>query len=242
MNARSRRIVGVMGGMGPEATVDFMAKVIAMTDSERDQDHVHMIIDQDPTIPNRQRAIQSGNDDVSPRLAAMAWRLEAAGADFLVMVCNTAHVFLDGVRATSGIPFVSIIDESIAEVERLCPSAKVVGVMATDGCLATGIYQSAIEASGRKALEPSADDIRELMRLITAIKGGNKAEGIASAMRAVAERLVAGGADAIIAGCTEIPIVFDGRGFEATVISSTDALAQKTLRLARGDEPLPARK
>jgi len=114
--------------------------------------------------------------------------------------------------------------------------------MATDGCLATGIYQSAIEASGRKALEPSADDIRELMRLITAIKGGNKGADIANSMRAVAERLVARGADAIIAGCTEIPIVFDGRGFEAAVVSSTDALAQTTLRLARGDEPLPARK
>ena len=75
MNARSRRVVGVMGGMGPEATVDFMAKVIAITDSERDQDHVHMIVDQDPTIPNRQRAIQSGNDDVSPRLASTrCWR------------------------------------------------------------------------------------------------------------------------------------------------------------------------
>ena len=86
-----------MGGMGPDATVDFMARMTSIADSGRDQDHVHLIVDQDPTVPNRQVAIRTGVDDVSPHLAAMAQRLENAGADFLVMVCNTAHVFLDGV-------------------------------------------------------------------------------------------------------------------------------------------------
>jgi len=98
-----------MGGMGPDATVDFMAKVIAMTDSARDQDHVHMIVDHDPTVPNRQLAINSGVDNVSERLVEMARRLESAGADFLVMVCNTAHVFMSDALAATGIPFISII-------------------------------------------------------------------------------------------------------------------------------------
>jgi aspartate racemase len=229
-----------MGGMGPEATVDFMAKVIAMTDSGRDQDHVHMIVDQDPSVPNRQEAIRGGRDDVTPYLAAMAKRLESAGADFLVMVCNTAHVFLDGVRASAGIPFISIIEESVAEVERLTPVARNVGVMATDGCLDTGIYQRAITASGRTALVPDSDDVRELMRLISAIKAGDKGEDVAAGMRAVARRLVDRGADVIIGGCTEIPIVFGGEGFDVPVVSSTDVLAKKTLRLAKGEEPLPA--
>ena len=236
---RSWKVAGVMGGMGPDATVDFMAKVIAMTESARDQDHVHMIVDQDPTVPNRQAAIRSGRDDVSPHLAGMAARLERAGADFLVMVCNTAHVFLDGVRAASNIPFISIIDESIAEIDRLCPAARVVGVMATDGCLDTGIYQRAIAASGRSPLVPGQGDVDELMALIGAVKAGDQGAGVRDRVRAVAGRLVARGAEALISGCTEIPIVFDGAGFDVPVISSTDVLARKTLKLSRGDEPLP---
>ena len=239
MSAEKRKIAGVMGGMGPDATVDFMAKVIAMTDSDRDQDHVHMIVDQDPTVPNRQAAIRSGQDDVSDKLAVMAKRLQDAGADFLVMVCNTAHVFLDGVHAETRIPFVSIIDESIAEIDRRCPEAKVIGIMATDGCLDTNVYQDAVIASGREALSPDEHDRAELMRLITAIKSGDQGAGIAERMEAVAAKLVERGADAIIGGCTEIPIVFEGDGFTVPVIASTNVLARRTLALATGEDPLP---
>jgi len=228
-----------MGGMGPDATVDFMRKVIAMTGSDRDQDHVHMIVDQDPTVPNRQEAIRSGNDDVSGRLAAMAKRLENAGADFLVMVCNTAHVFLDGVHAETTIPFINIIDESVAEIERVSPGAKAVGIMATDGCLDTGVYQDAVAASGREAIVPDEAGLRELMRLIKAIKAGDQGSDIAAGMEAVAQSLVDRGAQAIIGGCTEIPIVFEGDGFVVPVISSTNVLAARTLAVATGREPLP---
>ena len=99
MATKTDKTVGVMGGMGPDATVDFMAKVIALNPSGRDQDHVHMIVDQDPTVPNRRDAIEGDRTAVTDHLAQMAVRLERAGADFLVMVCNTAHVFLDGVHA-----------------------------------------------------------------------------------------------------------------------------------------------
>ena len=241
MSGQSRKIAGVMGGMGPDATVDFMSKVIAMTDSGRDQDHVHMIVDQDPTVPNRQAAINSGHDDVSPRLAAMARRLENAGADFLVMVCNTAHVFLDDVHKSTNIPFISIIDETIAEIDRLCPQATTVGIMATDGCLDTNIYQDAVRASNRTALVPDAAGIRRLMELISAIKAGNQGDEIAQGMEAVAQSLVSRGADVIIGGCTEIPIVFEGDGFPVPVIASTNVLAKRTLSLAQGLEPLPGK-
>ena len=229
-----------MGGMGPEATVDFMAKVIAMSDSGRDQDHVRMVVDNDPQVPNRQVAIRTGNNDVTPHLAAMAEGLEAAGADFIVMVCNTAHVFMDRALDNVSVPFISIIDESVAEVERQVPNASVIGVMATDGCLNTDIYQDAIEAAGKTAIVPKDDDIAELMRLITAIKAGDKGDDIAEGMAAVAQKLVDRGAEAIIGGCTEIPIVFEGEDFAVPVISSTNVLAERTLALAMGHEPLPS--
>ena len=239
MTENDQKIAGVMGGMGPDATVDFMAKVIAMTDSGNDQDHIHMIVDQDPTIPNRQRAIREGLTDVTDALGAMAKRLEDAGADFLVMVCNTAHIFLDGVHANTSIPFINIVDESVSEIDRICPDARQVGVMATDGCLNTEIYQDAIVASGRTPLVPEGAAMERLMSLITAIKAGNQGEDIRQSMQASANALVDRGADVIIAGCTEIPIVFEGENCKVPVIGSTNVLAQRTLDLAKGVQPLP---
>ncbi len=228
-----------MGGMGPDATVDFMAKVIALSDSERDQDHVHLIVDQDPGVPNRQEALRNGSKVVTRALGNMAIRLENAGADFLVMVCNTAHVFLDDVHAKTNIPFISIVEESVKEIDRVCPDARKVGVMATDGCLSSGIYQDAVTASGREVLEPEGGELDELMHLIAQIKAGNQGEEVALSMQGVANVLIEKGADVIIAGCTEIPIVFDGEGCSVPVISSTGVLAERTLEYAKGLKPLP---
>jgi len=241
MADNGRKTVGVLGGMGPEATVDFMAKVIAMTDSDNDQDHIHMLVDQNPTVPDRQLAIREGRGDVAGALGKMAQGLENAGADFLVMVCNTAHFFQDGIRASTRIPFISIIEESVAALERVCPAAQTVGVMATAGCLDTGIYQAAIRQSGRNALVPEGAEADTLMALIRAVKAGDKSAPVGDGMRASAARLVEQGADVIIAGCTEIPIVFSGTEFSVPVISSTDELAVRTLQLARGEQVLPDR-
>ena len=242
MTKNAWKTAGVMGGMGPDATVDFMAKVIALTGSATDQDHIHLIVDQDPGVPNRQHAIQNGSSDVTRALGEMAARLENAGADFLVLVCNTAHVFLDDVHARTGIPFISIVDESIKEIDRKCPDARTVGIMATDGCLDTGIYQAAIQASGRGVVVPDSDDLAELMRLITAIKAGKKGDDVAVAMQALANALVRRGADVIVAGCTEIPIVFEGDNCPVPVVSSTNVLAERTLEYAKGLKPLPKKK
>ena len=241
MTENSQKTVGVMGGMGPDATVDFMARVIALTDSDGDQDHVHMIVDQNPTIPDRQTAIRNGTADVSDALGVMAKRLEDAGADFLVMVCNTAHAFIDGVHASTNIPFIHLIEESVKEIDVVSPDAKKVGVMATTGCLSTGIYQDAVLASGREVLTPEGSEMQELMDLIKAVKAGDKSQEIQKGMQASANRLVERGADVIIAGCTEIPIVFEGEHCEVPVVSSTGVLAQRTLELAKGLKPLPTK-
>lgn len=239
MTQNMQKTVGVMGGMGPAATVDFMARVIALSDSNGDQDHVHMIVDQDPTVPDRQTAIREGRNDVSVALGKMAKGLEDAGADFLVMPCNTAHVFLDGVYTSTTIPFIHLIEESVREIDRVSPDAKRVGVMATTGCLDTGIYQDAIAASGREPMVPEPPLQEQIMDLIQAIKRGDQDERVRLAMQNSANELVDRGADVIIAGCTEIPIVFEGANCKVPVVSSTGVLAQRTLELAKGIKPLP---
>lgn len=225
--------------MGPDATVDFMSKVIALTPADKDQDHVHMLVDHNPQVPDRQAAILADGDNPGPMLATMAARLEAAGADFLVIACNTAYAFHEQVTAAVKVPLISIIDVTVAAAAS--HGVKSVGVLATEGCLRAGVYQAALDKAGAKAILPTDTEVGELMELIYAIKGGYQGETISSRMAALGKALVERGAEAIIAGCTEIPLVLTDDMLDVALISSTDVLAQETVRLARGESPLPDR-
>ena len=236
---RARKTAGVLGGMGPEATVDFMAKVIALTDASCDQDHVRMLVDHNPQVPNRQDAILADGQDPAPALAEMAAGLEAAGADFLVIPCNTAYVFEDAILAATHIPLISIIGVSIAAAQRQAPDAERIGVLATDGCLRSGVFQAGLDAAGLASELPTDDELRELMMLVRTIKAGKQTEATGRAMADLAAVLVSRGAGAVIAGCTEIPLVLDQGAVSAPLVSSTDALAEITVKIATGEIPLP---
>ncbi len=233
------KTAGVLGGMGPEATVDFMAKVIALTEASCDQDHVRMLVDHNPHVPNRQDAILGDGVDPGTVLADMAAGLEAGGADFLVIPCNTAYVYEDAILAATHIPLISIIGVSIAAAQERAPGADRIGVLATDGCLRSGIFQAGLDAAGLTAELPSASELEELMTLIKAIKGGKHTDDTARAMAGLAQALASRGACAIIAGCTEIPLVLDESAVSVPLVSSTDALADITVKLATGEIPLP---
>lgn len=229
----SRKVVGVLGGMGPDATVDFMSKVIAMTPASCDQDHVHMIVEHNPGVPNRQAAILENGKDPAPAMADMARRLESAGADFLVIPCNTAYVFADSIVAAVRIPLVSIIDVTIAAVRERVPDAGAIGVLATNGCLAAGVYQDALAEHRIEAVLPTDSELSQLMDLIYGIKGGDQGEAATTAMTTLADALTSRGAQAIIAGCTEIPLVLEESLLSVPLISSTDELARRTVELAK---------
>ena len=218
--------------MGPEATVDFMATVIALTPAETDQDHVHMIVDNDPTIPARQDAILRDGPDPGPAMAAMAKRLQNAGADFLVIPCNTAHAFVSQVTAAVDIPLLSIIDVTVAASDRFDK----VGLLATEGCLRSMVYQHAFEKIENELVLPSEDELQEFMDLTFRIKRGDKGDDVAAGMLQLSNALVERGAQAIIAGCTEIPLVLQASMLKVPLISSTDELAKHTVAYARSEE------
>lgn len=222
--------VGVLGGMGPEATVDFMAKVIAATPASCDQEHIRMLVDHNPGIPDRHAAIAGTGADIGPELAAMAQGLEAAGADFLVMVCNTAHAYTDHIRAAVGIPFVSIVDVVMAAVAE--HPAPAVGVMAAAGCLQAGLYQQGLTAMGREPLLWTAAEQERFMALLWRIKAGERDPELRSGLQALAASLEFGGAELLLAGCTEIPLVLQQGDTSVTLLSSTDLLVRHTVALA----------
>lgn len=236
----SRRVVGVLGGMGPDATVDFFAKLVRATAAERDQDHLRIVIDNDPSVPDRTAAIEGRGDSPAPRLAAMARGLIAQGAEVLVMPCNAAHAFADAVRAAAGgVPFLDLIATTVAATRARLPAVRSVGLLATDGALAARLYQDAFAAVGVRAVVPGADDQRTVMAAIYAVKRGTADDAVRARLRSVAERLVAAGAEALVAACTEIPLLMaegDVRAQGAVVpfVSSTDELVLRTVAVATG--------
>jgi aspartate racemase len=237
--AASNKIVGVIGGMGPDATVDFMSKVIDKTPAGADQDHVRMLVEHNPRIPSRQFAMQGTGDNPGPVIAEMAARLEASGADFIVMPCNAAHAWQDDVVAATKIPFISIIDESVSKALQNVADDAAVGVLTTPACFAAGLYQQALAEAKRDAVLQSPEELSETMSLIDRIKAGNTSEPVVTGLRELAEKLVSRGAKAIISACTELPLVLDQSMFTIPLISSTDVLAEKTVTLALSIEPLP---
>lgn len=239
--ADSPLTVGVLGGMGPAATIDFMSRVLALTHADRDQDHLHLIVDQNPGVPNRQQAIRREGPDAGPALAAMARRLERAGADFLVMPCNSAHAFVADIRSAVTIPFVSIVDACVDDISRHVSPRGPVGVLATDGLLQAGIYQGSLRDAGFDVLLPSAREQERLMHLIHRIKAGERNRELAGEMEGLAERLVSQRAGCILAACTEIPLVLGADALTVAMVSSTEVLATRTVALARRELALPER-
>jgi aspartate racemase len=235
----TQKTVGVLGGMGPQATVDFMNMVIALTPADRDQDHLRLLIDSNPHVPDRQAAMHGDDTAVRSVLRDMALGLERQGADFLVMPCNTAHAFIDDAVAAVRIPFVSIIDITVAAVLDAVPGARRVGLLATDACIESGSYQTAARASALDVVLPDARGQAECMALIAAVKAGDTGADPRAGMARLAAALVDKGVEALIAGCTEIPLILEDDDVAVALISSTDVLAARAVDYALGRLPLP---
>ncbi len=164
------RLVGVLGGMGPSATVDFYDKLIQHTPATRDQEHLRVMIWADPTVPSRQDALLNGGEDPTPRLEAGIRHLVDAGAEIIVVPCNTVHTYLAPVMAKESVEFISIIDVTVEAIRGR--KAGRVGLLATDGALRSGLFQTALLDAGIEWIAPQPAQQRQLMALVDAVKAG----------------------------------------------------------------------
>ncbi|GEL93747.1 aspartate/glutamate racemase family protein [Cellulomonas composti] len=228
-----RAPVGVIGGVGPLATVYFLDKVVRLTDAARDQDHVDLVVMQHATIPDRTAYILGRSDEnPGPVMAADARTLERIGVAFVVVPCNTAHHFTAEVVAAVEVPVLSIVDETVAEAARRVPGGTV-GVLATSGTLAAGVYQRSAQEHGLGSLVPDDADQAEVMRVIyDQVKAGRPVD--LPLLAGVVERLVARGADVVLLGCTELSVVADDADLLADprYVDSLDVLARRTIERA----------
>ncbi|UAK25045.1 cysteate racemase [Sphingomonas nostoxanthinifaciens] len=239
------RIVGVLGGMGPAATIDFMAKVLrhsqaARGPGSREQEDVRLLVDSNPAVPDRNAAVAGTGPSPGPALAAMAQGLAGGGAAFLVMPCNAAHAFADAIVAATPLPFVSLIAETAQAIRADFPAIERVGVLAVDATARARLYEQALEPLGIAPIVPEGAARARFMETVWRIKAGDTGDATRAAMRASAEALIADGAQLIVAGCTEVPLALGPGDLAVPFLDATDILARRTVAYARG-EALPAR-
>jgi len=226
------KVIGILGGMGPAATVDLFQRIVQLTPARSDEDHLHILVDCNPQIPSRQKAVQGAGPDPTPELLATARNLERAGADFLVVPCNSAHIFLPRVRAHLGIPILDMIAETVRVVEERVPPGRAVGLLATIAVLETGLYERPLRERGRKVVLPDKEDRQELMAVVYAVKGGDTGEAVRGRLLRVAQRLMEQGAQALITACTELPLLLRDGDLPVPVIDPTQVLAEAAVRYA----------
>ena len=233
-------MLGVLGGMGPMGTVDFMGKVVRNTPAARDQDHIEMIVCSASGIPDRTAAILGQGADPLIAMRGALRRLEAAGATCIAIPCNTAHHWHDALQAETLLPILHIVD-AVADVlpDR---DGGPVGLLATSGTVEADIYQERLARRGISCRTPDAAGQAEVMRAIRLVKAGHLAEA-AAILRAQAEALVAAGCRQVVMACTEIPVALASveGDLRAALVDATEALARACVHAckAEADRALP---
>ena len=221
-------MIGVLGGMGPLATLDFFSKVLAATTVQGDVDHVPLLIQSDPRIPSRPAAILGNGQSPLPELLVGRDRLIAAGAVALAMPCNTAHFWYSDLVARCPVPFINIVDTCVAELALLAKAGTSIGIIATRATMAAGIFDGPLVRAGYTPLLPDADVMDELVLPgIELVKAGQAAQGGQLIALAV-QTLLNQGAGGVVLACTETPLALDAvqSPLRTKCVDSTAALAR----------------
>ncbi|GGW95466.1 aspartate/glutamate racemase family protein [Streptomyces lomondensis] len=229
-------IIGILGGMGPAATADFYAKLVATTPGSSDQDHLRTVIWSDPTIPDRTAALLGDGPDPTPWLLDGSRVLREAGATVIAIPCNTAHAFVPRIADHVGLPIIHMIGEVARHLTTLSPRIHTAGLLATTGTVRAGLYQEWLDRFGiRLVLPGTVSQNHEVMTAIHAVKAGIRDDRTTALLSRAAQRLTERGAQAVIAGCTEIPLGLPGDAVGVPLIDPALVLAQALVRRARTD-------
>lgn len=242
---RQRRVfkLGIVGGVGPAATVDFMDKVVRNTPASRDQDHIKMVVEQNPQIPDRTAHLLHQEADPTVSLYATCKRLESEGASAIAIPCNTAHAFVQHIQPYLAIPIVNMLTETIASIRAQYGTVRPVGLLATSGTIASRVYHDAAQAAGITLMTPTEAFQEHVMSAIYGehgVKAGHVDGACRDSLRAAIEHLALSGAKVIILGCTELPLIYAetnafglANGKSVVLVDPTAVLARHCVRLAQ---------
>ncbi|MEU0564245.1 amino acid racemase [Nonomuraea sp. NPDC005983] len=231
-HSRPPRLVGVLGGMGPAATADFYGKLIEETPATGDQSHVPVVIWADPRIPDRSLNLLGLGEDPTPQLQHGIQALKRAGCEVLAVPCNTAHAFVPRLADEAGLELVSIVEVTADALASAGVTAA--GLLATSGTLHSGLYTDALRKREIEAVEPSADEQRQVSAVIAAVKAGAVTAAHRHALAEVAQALTERGAEQVVAACTEIVLALDGSRVPVPVVDPARLLARRVAAVSLG--------
>lgn len=200
-----RKILGVLGGMGPMSSVFFYELLTENTDASCDQEHVDMLLSSRATIPDRTDYILGLSDkNPLPIMLEETKRLTDAGCTTIAMTCNTAHYFYEALQESTSVPILNMGRLAVEEIEKR--GIKKVGLLATTGTVRTGIYQTACEEKNIECISPDEDGQKTIMSIIyDQVKAGKKVD--MKAFKEVSDQLIDNGAQILILGCTELSVI-----------------------------------
>ncbi len=233
-------VIGILGGMGPEATYDCFGKLIRNTPAGCDQEHLEIVIRNNPKVPDRTQAVLKNGPSPLPALKQGLESLKRAGADFVIIPCVTVHYFIEDLMVECDLPVLSILDAVAEHIRRTNPRMKTIGLLGTDGTVQSGIFQKRLAAEQIDTLICSEAYQRQVMAAIYDIKNKNTPRSqsdIAASLADAAGHLIHRGAQGIIAGCTEIPLALAQKDVPVPYFDSLLILARSAIRHA-GREPL----
>ncbi len=228
------KVIGVLGGMGPEATADLFLKIIRATPANSDQEHLRIIVDNNPQIPDRTAAIIGKGPDPLPFLLDTAANLARAGAEVLVMPCNTAHYYYENLRENCPVPILNMIEECAHQSRKSIPGLLRIGLLASMGTIAAGLYDQMFNKMGVEVFSPSRPQQELVMKAIYGVKEGRPKAELRALWLPVVDDLIKRKIQALILGCTEVPLAIDQREIAVPVIDPTNILAHRAVEYALG--------
>ena len=225
-----KRVVGILGGKGPEATNDLFRLIIRNTQTQVEEDHLHIIIDNNPQIPKPALGITGEGENPVPELVRTAKNLEKAGAKFIVIPCNSAHYYLNEIKNKITIPIVSIITETVKSINK--QSCKRIGLFATTGTIESKLYQSEFEESDIEVIIPEKSEQSELMEQVLYFKDTGDKTKLVNAVKKISEKFISQNIDGLVFGCTDIAVVLGDLNFMITCFNTIEILADAAIREA----------
>jgi aspartate racemase len=228
------KVLGVLGGMGPLASAQFMVRLTLLTPATRDQDHIPTVLWSDPRVPDRTVGRLRGGDDPLPWLLRGIAGLRRAGCGAIAIPCNTAHGWYNAMRDAAETPILHIVDAAAAELRRLGIRSGRIGVMGTQATLAMRLYQDRLGTLGWDCIVPSQDEMDRLVTPAIALVKANRVADAYTPLAEVVRSLAAHGAAGVVLGCTEIPLgIQAGPALDQPIADTIDALARAAIAWAR---------
>lgn len=222
-----QKTVGIIGGMGPEATVDLMQRIIQATPANDDQDHLRLLVDNNPKVPSRIKAsIEDTGEDPAPVLVQMARDLERWGADFLAIPCNTAHHFHPAVQAAVGVPVLNMIELAVGRIRQETPDILKVGLFASTAVIRTGLYDKFFARRGVEVVHPGDTSQDQVLAAIRAIKAQRFSSASLDALNRAIDDLIAREAEVILIACTELSVIAKKLQLSVVTCDSAQVLAE----------------